>query len=54
MNTQTEPPAQSRKLIITRPITFIDLETTGSILGLDRIVEVGAVKILPDSSDEPQ
>src|SRR5580704_15348489 len=54
MNTQPEPPAQSRKLIITRPITFIDLETTGSILGLDRIVEVGAVKILPDSSDEPQ
>jgi DNA polymerase III subunit epsilon len=54
MNTQPEPPAQSRKLIITRPITFIDLETTGSILRLDRIVEVGAVKILPDSSDEPQ
>jgi DNA polymerase-3 subunit epsilon len=54
MNTHPGPSAQSRKLIITRPITFIDLETTGSILGLDRIVEVGAVKILPDSADEPQ
>src|SRR5689334_1799957 len=54
MNIQPESSAQSRKLVITRPITFIDLETTGSILGLDRIVEVGAIKILPDSSDQPQ
>ncbi len=36
---------------MTRPLTFLDLETTGSIIGLDRIVEVGAVKLLPDGQE---
>jgi DNA polymerase-3 subunit epsilon len=41
----------SRELSIKRPLTFLDLETTGSILGLDRIVEAGALKIMPDGTE---
>ena len=37
-------------LQISRPIAFIDLETTGVNLSSDRIVEVAIVKILPDGS----
>ncbi len=37
-------------LKLTKPLAFIDLETTGVNLGTDRIVEIAIVKILPDSS----
>ncbi len=37
-------------LQLTRPIAFIDLETTGVNLSTDRIVEIAIVKILPDGS----
>ncbi|WP_346239502.1 3'-5' exonuclease [Niabella insulamsoli] len=37
-------------LQITKPIAFIDLETTGVNLGKDRIVEIAIVKLLPDGS----
>jgi DNA polymerase-3 subunit epsilon len=37
-------------LSITRPIAFIDLETTGINLGTDRIVEIAIVKIMPDGT----
>jgi len=37
-------------LKLTRPLAFIDLETTGMNLGTDRIVEIGMVKILPDGN----
>ncbi|MFT3901625.1 MAG: exonuclease domain-containing protein [Niabella sp.] len=37
-------------LQITKPLAFIDLETTGVNLGSDRIVEIAIVKILPDGS----
>ncbi|GAB3018098.1 3'-5' exonuclease [Niabella terrae] len=37
-------------LQITKPIAFIDLETTGVNLGTDRIVEIAIVKILPDGT----
>jgi DNA polymerase III subunit epsilon len=42
----------TRQLSISKPLTFVDLETTGSIIGLDRIVEVGALQIRPESQDE--
>jgi DNA polymerase-3 subunit epsilon len=38
------------KLQLTRPIAFIDLETTGINITLDRIVELAIVKISPDGS----
>lgn len=37
-------------LQLKRPIAFIDLETTGVSLSLDRIVEIAIIKILPDGS----
>ena len=37
-------------LQLTKPLAFIDLETTGVNLGTDRIVEIAIVKILPDKS----
>lgn len=37
-------------LQLKRPLAFIDLETTGTNLGLDRIIEIAIVKILPDGT----
>ncbi len=35
-------------LNLTRPVAFIDLETTGVSLSTDRIVEIAIIKVLPD------
>jgi len=40
------------RLKIERPIVFFDLETTGTNIRTDRIVEISAVKIMPDGSRE--
>ena len=40
------------ELNLTRPIAFFDLETTGTNLGTDRIVEISILKIHPDNSKE--
>ena len=37
-------------LQLKKPLAFIDLETTGTNLGTDRIVEIAIVKILPDGT----
>jgi DNA polymerase III subunit epsilon len=37
-------------LSLTRPIAFIDLETTGVSLSTDRIVEIAIIKVLPDGT----
>jgi len=37
-------------LQLTRPIAFIDLETTGVSLSSDRIVEIAIIKIMPDQT----
>lgn len=37
-------------LQLIKPLAFIDLETTGTNLGLDRIIEIAIVKILPDGN----
>ena len=37
-------------LNISRPIAFIDLETTGINLSTDRIIEIAIIKILPDNT----
>lgn len=38
------------KLKLTRPIVFFDLETTGTNIGRDRIVEISILKIFPDGT----
>ncbi|MFZ9718604.1 MAG: exonuclease domain-containing protein [Chitinophagaceae bacterium] len=35
---------------LTQPLAFFDLETTGTNLATDRIVEIAIVKIMPDGS----
>lgn len=37
-------------LQLNRPLAFIDLETTGTNVATDRIVEIAIVKIMPDGS----
>lgn len=38
------------KLALERPLAFFDLETTGTRIGKDRIVQIGIVRLLPDSA----
>ncbi len=38
-------------LQLTKPLAFIDLETTGINLGTDRILEIVIVKISPDGKE---
>ena len=38
------------KLILTRPLAFFDLETTGVTIGSDRIVEISILKMMPDGN----
>jgi DNA polymerase-3 subunit epsilon len=40
------------ELNLTKPIVFIDLETTGINIANDRIVEISMLKILPDGKHE--
>ena len=37
-------------LELTRPIAFLDLETTGVNLSSDRIIEIAIIKIMPDQT----
>ncbi len=39
-----------KKLALTRPLAFIDLETTGTNIARDHIIEIAIVKIMPDGS----
>ncbi len=39
-------------LAITRPVIFFDLETTGLDFKYDRIIEIAAIKIHPDGTEE--
>src|SRR6202000_361636 len=42
------------KLNLKRPLAFFDLETTGTNIGIDRIVEISVIKLHPDGSEEVQ
>ena len=37
-------------LHLKRPLVFFDLETTGTQVGVDRIVEMAMIKLQPDGS----
>lgn len=39
-------------LDLTRPLAFIDLETTGTSAERDRIVEIAVLKLHPDGREE--
>lgn len=39
-------------LLLTRPIVFFDLETTGTDFVADRIVQISVLKVLSDKSEE--
>ncbi len=43
---------KSTTMQLTKPLTFFDLETTGTNTATDRIVQIGAVKIMPDGQRE--
>ena len=46
------PPWAREVIALERPLAVFDLETTGTIPHMDRIVEIGVVKILPDGGIE--
>lgn len=41
------------KLKLERPLVFFDLETTGTSITRDRIVEISCIKLWPDGHTEP-
>ena len=45
-------PQPFRSLRLSRPLAFFDLETTGTDIGQDRIVEIAVLKLLPDGTEE--
>ena len=40
------------KLNLTKPICFFDLETTGTNIAKDRIVEIAILKVFPNGNKE--
>ena len=40
------------QLQLTQPICFLDLETTGINVSLDKIVEIAIIKIMPDGTKQ--
>jgi DNA polymerase-3 subunit epsilon len=40
------------KLNLRRPLAFFDLETTGTNIGADRIVEISVIKLYPDGTED--
>lgn len=39
-------------ITLQRPLAFFDLETTGTRIGKDRIVQIGIIRLLPDGTRE--
>lgn len=42
------------KLNLSRPLIFFDLETTGTSITKDRIVEISYIKVFPDGSEQSE
>jgi DNA polymerase-3 subunit epsilon len=40
------------KLELSRPLIIFDLETTGTAVNVDRIIQIGTIKIFPDGKQE--
>ncbi len=52
MNDPAHSGPDGRRLRLRRPVAAIDLETTGIFIDLDRIVEIGIVRVSPDGPRE--
>jgi DNA polymerase-3 subunit epsilon len=52
MKIKTQLAPKTRSLSIRKPLVFLDLETTGRTIGLDRIVEIGILKVTPEGKEE--
>jgi len=48
MNEPLDFRQDGRKLVLVRPVAALDLETTGVFIEMDRIVEIGVVRLSPD------
>jgi len=42
----------AQRLQLTRPLAFVDLETTGTNVAVDRIVEIAILRLMPDGASE--
>jgi DNA polymerase-3 subunit epsilon len=51
MITNRQPASDARFLHLVRPLAFFDLETTGTTVGSDRIIEIGVLKVTPDGQE---
>ena len=40
------------RLTLTRPLVFVDLETTGTDIVTDRVVQIAALKLFPDLTED--
>lgn len=49
--TTTSRPLRAKSLKLHRAISILDLETTGTFVEIDRIVEIGILKVLPDGTE---
>src|ERR1035437_10433065 len=47
----TKPAPDARSLELVKPLAFFDLETTGTTVGLGRIVEIGVLKVTPHGEE---
>jgi DNA polymerase-3 subunit epsilon len=50
MSNRTGASSVCRNLTLVRPLVFFDLETTGTTVGVDRIVELAVIKLWPDGT----
>ena len=46
-----QPAPDARFLHLVKPLAFFDLEATGTTVGLDRIVEIGVLKVTPGGEE---
>ncbi len=51
MRIKTKSTRGARLFVVRTPLAFLDLETTGRALGLDRILEIGVLKVAPDGTE---
>lgn len=51
MKVITQSAPEARSISIKKPLACLDLETTGTAIDLDRIVEIGILKVTPEGKE---